>query len=262
MDRWTRWAILFIFTFLIFGVLSAEGTQSQLLQQAEASYQRGEQAVTVAERREAFNGALELYLSLEKKWAHPDLYYNIGNSYFQLEEYPWAILYYRRALLQMPRNETIRENLRIAQGKQKLTLDVKQPFLQKVFFFHYGLSIKERLQIFFVFSVLSFVLASFYIWLEKRIFKIAASWLAVGVTGVLLSLTWSNYFSSIQAVVVQSTALLRDAGTQYAPVMDFPVSAGDTVEVLEVVQEGQWLKIRTNNGDFGYVSHKTIRLIE
>lgn len=252
---------LFSILMFICSVPLFSNSLQQQLDSAYESYRIGENTKTVQERKDAFNHALELYSSTEKQLTHPNLYYSIANCYFQLEEYPWAILYYRRVLQYIPRDENSKENLAIAQKKLGLVPDKKNGFLKSIFFFHHGLSISERLQIFFVFISLSFVLTSFYIWWDKRILKKMAFWLGIGGSCVALSLAWSQYFAPLNGVLIRSTALARDAGKQYASVSEEPIRAGETVEVLEVTPNGTWLKIRTGEGLFGYVPNEVIRLI-
>ena len=43
-----------------------------------------------------------------------DLYYNMGNTYYKMKQYPMSILYYEKALKLDPGNEDIRTNLEIA----------------------------------------------------------------------------------------------------------------------------------------------------
>lgn len=43
-----------------------------------------------------------------------DLYYNMGNTYYKMKDYPHAILYYEKALKLNPGDEDIRVNLEIA----------------------------------------------------------------------------------------------------------------------------------------------------
>ena len=70
-------------------------------EKGKAYYSQGVSAATVAGQSAAFNAALDEFLGLEAAgnpvFGSGKLYYNIGNTYFQLEEYPRAILYYARA---------------------------------------------------------------------------------------------------------------------------------------------------------------------
>lgn len=235
------------------------------LADADYNYRRGEAAKTIADRKQAFNASLQLYQSLEREY-HPRfgsgrLYYNIGNAYFQLEEYPWAILNYLRAQALMPRNEKVLSNLALAQ--EKLTIDKDGPTypFSKLFFFHNYLSLPERLQVFFLLSIATFGLMSAVIWYPNPWIK-RVMWFCAILAGIfLLSLIYTQYFSPVRAVLVQSSDLYRDAGMQYAKVGEVPLSAGTQVEVIDTAQNGKWLKIITPKNDPGFVPQEAIRIL-
>jgi len=235
------------------------------LADAEASYRKGEVAKTISDRKQAFNDSLLIYQELEQDY-HPTfgdgkLYYNIGNTYFQLEEYSWAIFNYLRAQKLMPRDEKPSLNLEIAQDKLSLKKSDPQTFFSKVFFFHTYLSLPERLQLFFLFSLIAFLISSAVIWLPN-VWLARGKWISLFVAGIfLLSIAYTQYFSPLQGVLVQSTDLYRDAGTEYAKVGKSPLSAGLEVEVIETVPNGKWLKIIGPQGDPGFVSSEVIRIL-
>ena len=78
---------------------------------------------------------------------------------------------------------------------------------------------------------------------------------------MLLSLCYTRYLAPIQAVIIRGSTLSRDAGEQYAKVSNQPISSGSTVMVLDVVHDGQWLKILSPSGELGYVPYTVIRII-
>lgn len=47
----------------------------------------------------------------------PDLYYNLGNAYFKLKDYPRAILNYERCLLHDPANADAQQNVELARAQ-------------------------------------------------------------------------------------------------------------------------------------------------
>ena len=68
--------------------------------------------------RELYKKALELYTSQEKTGeVSSDLYYNIGNTYYRLNDAAHAILYYERALLLDPGNFEARSNLQFVRER-------------------------------------------------------------------------------------------------------------------------------------------------
>jgi tetratricopeptide (TPR) repeat protein len=246
-------------------IIMAREPAQEILQQAYASYQEGETATTIAKRKAAFNFALALYTQLERTY-HPvfgdgKLYFNIGNTYFQLEEFPLAAYYYYRAKALMPRDERVQTNLSIAQAKMGITSIENWPFLRVLLLFHTHLSLPERLQIFFVAGFLFLIVASVYIWRPQKWHKLAMKILGFICLVMLLSVGYTRYFAPIEAVLIRSTTLYRDAGEQYATVSTNPTLAGNKVTVLEVLKEGQWLKIISPTGEIGYVPNSTLRII-
>lgn len=236
------------------------------LKKAGDEYILGEKATNVGDRTEDFNNALSQYVELVAKYeptrGNGKFYYNIANTYFQLGEYPWAILYYNKALKLMPRDDRAKGNLKFSLDKLGLAHQEKSGVFEKVFFFHIGLSTPEKLQLFFIFSLAAFILFSFYIWTSLKLWK-RLSFVSLFITTLLLiSAAYSFYFAAIDAILVKSSALYRGAGNLYAKVIEEPVIAGEKVEVLQSLADGKWLKVITKDGDIGYVSQEAAKIIE
>lgn len=237
-----------------------------LLQQADTNYKKGEEATTIAQRKEAFNKSLATYTQLDEMY-HPiygngKLYYNIANNYYQLEQYPWAILYYYRAATLMPRNDSVQSNLKMTLSK--LSLPAKSPasMWEKIFFFHYLISLPERLQILFGLTVIAIFAVSILVFRQIAFLKTATKIIVLGILVLLVSVGYTRYFEPIEAIIVHSGVLYRDAGEQYAKVSEQPVPSGSKVQVLDVLDNGNWLKIVTQNGEVGYISAANLRVIE
>lgn len=235
------------------------------LKEAHADYAAGESAETFGDREDAFNRSLTEYLDLEQSY-HPiygngKLYFNIANSYFQLGNFPFAALYYHKAKKLMPRNETVERNLLTTLGKMGLSDKNEETVFQKIFFFHFLTSVPERLQLIFLFTLAAFISFSIYIWSRREAFlKVGKLTVFVGII-ILASYTSSHYLSPIEAIMVKSSDLYRDSGFQFAKVQEDPVLSGRKVEVLDVTEQGEWLKIRLPNGNLGYVPQEAIRII-
>jgi tetratricopeptide (TPR) repeat protein len=240
-------------------------TLTQMLDEAYRHYQQGEQAPNLAMRKEAFNKALQLYTQLEQEgvsqFSTGKLQYAMGNTYFQLEQYPWAILYYNRALHLMPRGEEAQYNLKIALQKAGLPVEDREDLANYALAFHRQLSLSERLTLFFFFSLGLLFIVSVDIWYPRRWLR-PLIYVGLFVWFIFLgSVLYSRYVAPLEAVFVQASLLYRDAGEQYSPVNDRPLPGGVKVEVLDVVHEGRWLKVQTPDGVIGFVPADAIRIV-
>lgn len=235
------------------------------IQQANDNYTAGEHADTIAERKKSFNQALSLYLQVEKE-NHPTysdgkLYYNIANTYFQLEEYPWAILYYERALKLRPTDEKVHRNLSIALEKAGLPKQKEESIFQKIFFWHSSLSLPQRLQLLFALTVLMLALISAILWKNRPIIKKGI--ILVGILWALFffSVIYTHFFAPIEAIAIKPTSLYLGPGPQYAEINNQTILAGSKVRILESLNDGSWLKIISPTGEIGYVSTTNLEVV-
>lgn len=252
-------------TFSGYQLMQKNARELPVTNEADHWYAKGEKATTLYERKESFNRALEQYIALEQnnnpEFSTGKLYYNIGNSYYQLEQYPWAVLYYYRAEALRPRDQTIAFNLQSALEKLGIENPVNATVFDQIFLFHKFLSLPERLQLVGLFTTLLFVFGSIYYWSGGIWIYRTAFISGLLCFGMLLSVGYSRYVDSVKGVVIESTYLRRDAGEQYAQIGDEPVLSGLKVEILDVTESGKWIKVMTPEGVVGYLSFEKIRKI-
>lgn len=268
MKQLTEHPLFFLFTGLIlalgflFFTLFISSKPVEPLEEAYQAYASGEQAKTVSDRKKDFNKALALYSQVETRHQNDGrLYYNIGNTYFQLEEYPLAIYNYYRAQALLPNDEKISQNLQIALEKTGIKEDIKEDIFSRIFYPHFHLSLSDRLRAFFLSGVALLAFISAYVWYKK-----GWLWNVIIVSGLvclffLCSTLYTRFIAPLEGVMVQSALLYRDAGTEYAKVSDEPVLGGSKVQVIDVLKEGTWVKVMTREGTLGYVPQKTIKLL-
>lgn len=257
---WFGIGLAFIaFVYLIVALSDRSGEE---LEKAEMSYQQGEIATTLAERKDAFNNALDTYLRLDARhqpyFGNGKLYYNLGNTYYQLEEYPLAIWSYSKALTLMPRHKNLEENLQQARQLAGVSETSLPSFFEQ--FFDY-FSLPERLQLILLFLSLSFLLFSGSIWLNKTWMKYLGSFFFILLLTFLASVFYTQFIDPTEAIILQGTSLYRDAGAHYAKVKEEPLMPGSKVKVLQVVRGGRWIKIMTSDGILGYVPYENLRVI-
>lgn len=251
---------------LILGILAFRTGDMHAVNQAEDYYRKGEIAATIYARKEAFNHALEIFLTLDSKY-HPDfgtgrLQFNIANTYFQLSEYPFSILYYKRAENLMPRSPLVKRNLSQARAKAGLKISENLNHLMDLFLLKPFLSLPERIQVFTALSILTLIFASAWLWTKKPWISKAAIVFLIPAFVFLLNLAVSHYFSSIEAVLVKTAELRRDAGMEFAPVGEGTVLGGTIVEVVGTSPNGKWLKVIIPGGDFGFMPSEAVKIVE
>lgn len=94
-------------------------TQAVTKQTADKEYEQGH-----------YLQAVKDYNTLLQQGVSADVYYNLGNAYYRLDEIPQAILSYERALLLAPGDGDIRFNLQMARAK---TIDKITPQTEMFF---------------------------------------------------------------------------------------------------------------------------------
>jgi tetratricopeptide (TPR) repeat protein len=252
---------LLFFLFYFFTSLSAEDT----LQQAYESYVAGGNADNLFQRQTAFNRALALYKQVEQELHESNkigpLYYNIANTFYQLGDFPRAIWYYERALTFMPHDARIQTLMDQAREKLDAPPYVSQQTWVDVILGLRIFSIFERLYLFFIFGLITLILISIFIWYRIPIFKIFFSLTSAIALYFLISALYTNYFSPVEGVLISSTGLYREAGSQELVFSDRVLIRGTKVKVLEIQENGKWLKIKTPDGQLGFVPFEVIRII-
>lgn len=235
------------------------------LNEADNFYHQGENATTIAEKKQAFNDALALYLSMEQEntpqFGNGKLYYNIGNTYFQLGEYPWALLYYKKAQNLMPRSEQVQENIATTSKLLQLPKESAPTFFEKLFQPAIALSIPERLQMFSITGIITLIVASFYIWKPHPLIKQTMQTFVFIILMILASLTKSYYFTPLQGILIHAVDLRRSDSNESPKVSNNPLRPGTTVNLIDIPSKNSWIKITTSQGDFGYIPREAVRTI-
>lgn len=256
--------ICFLILSLFFSYEKLSGLSFEdTLKQANESYQKGEQAQTLLEREVAFNQALTLYSKLENSSSSPSaqLYQAIANSYFQLGEYAWSILYNQKAMKLDPGNSQIIDHLALARTKlglephEKLYTAWQQLLLEP--FFSFG----GRLELLFWSFILAFVFLVSFIWLRTPFIKTISLVLSAFSLLLIFNLLLNFYFSSLEGILVTSTGFYREPDLQQAQLTSLPLRAGTKMRILASNAQGSWLKIANADGLVGYIPASAIRII-
>jgi tetratricopeptide (TPR) repeat protein len=236
-------------------VFSQEGRQEK--------FKKGVEYYTASNYQEALREWTDIY---NTGYRSATLDYNIGNAYFKLNNIPGAILFYERALLLKPADNSINYNLQIARS---LVVD-KFEEIPELFFVRWFdlLSLLLSTNTWATVSLISFILflilLSLYIYSSKYRLKVMGFWFAILVLIVSassLAFTMRNkslVYDSHKAVIfspsVNGKSSPDNSGTDL-----FVLHEGSKVSVEDVV--GEWYEIRLSDGNKGWVPANSLTII-
>ena len=241
--------ILIILLFFSSSILAQDA--NSIFEQASLSYEQKEYAQALNYYNEIQD--LGLYSS--------DLYYNIGNCYYKLQQNAEAVLYYEKALKLNPSDEDAFFNLKLVQ----LQLVDKLAEVPQVFYQKWAESLKNLLKIdqwaklglIFLFLFCGLFIMFLYIKnynLRKRSFTFSMFSLLVAVSSLLLAY-YSHKTLKVEAILMQANAYIKSAPSNQSEDL-FILHEGTKIQVLEVFND--WTKIKLSDGMIGWVENQAI----
>ena len=250
---WVNWFLPFIL--IIFLPLTATAQSAEKAEADSAYVHERYQEATVA------------YENLLKKGVSAELYYNLGNCYYRMDQITRAVLNYERALLLSPGDKDIRFNLQMARSK---TIDRITPESEMFFVTWYHslvnfMSVDGWARAALVGLVAAIILALLYlfsspVWLRKIGF--------FGGVLMLLLFLLCNLFAWQQqrvlvnltgAIVIQSAVNVKSTPSASGTDL-FILHEGTKVTVTDSSMR-QWRRIRVADGKEGWLESKDIEVI-
>jgi tetratricopeptide (TPR) repeat protein len=237
------------------------GIPEEWMQEANASYQQGERATSFYEQKQAFNRALYLYSLAEQEMGPgiPTLDCALADTYYQLGEYAWAILYYQRALKANPHQDFVLS--RLTKAQQKLGLSTETPASRLSSWIQFFLELSQHLGVFVWVLLVTFLFWSLTIWFPSSWMRKLAGSGTILLCFLIFNFLYFYYFTPLEGILVTSTGLYRGPSANQPQLTNYPLSAGSKVLVLEMTSEGNWAKIANTAGIIGYIPTTSLRLI-
>ena len=247
---------IFLILLIVLTVSVKSQSNKQLVSEANKAYVDGK-----------YNNSIELYQKIISKGIDsPELYYNLGNASFKMNNIPSAILYYEKALELKPNDENIKFNLKVANSKviDKIE-EVPVPFYIK-----WIISVENlfSLNVWAVIIIASFVvmlvLVVFFFISESVAIRKFSFWFAAFV---LLFFLASNYFAynqynriknSFEAIVFDPSVNVKSSPDEKSTDI-FVIHDGTKVKVRDRI--GDWAEITIANGSVGWVKASAIKEI-
>lgn len=262
--------IYFSILFIVISVCSYAQTDST---QVSGMVQVPEIVVTKAQADSAyinndFASAIHLYENiLANQGESADIYYNLGNSYYKMDNIAKAIVNYEKALVLNPGNGDIRFNLELAQSK---TVDKVTP-MSEVFLITWFKSLTNTMsekgwaKMGIVTFILMLLCLALYFFGKKIALKKIGF---IAALCLLLVCILSNVFASSQKSKAQShsTAIIM------APSVTVKSTPNEGGTDLFILHEGrkvnikdntmrEWKEIQLEDGNAGWVPASVIEII-
>lgn len=246
--------VMYITLWIFFAVAPVYG--NHFLQKAEKAYDS-----------KKYKEAIESYEKLIKDgYKSYQLYFNLGNSYYRNNELGKAIYYYELARKIEPNDEDVRINLGIASGKTVDKIDSKENFFITAVKTNLLSSFTTRawawltIVLFGTACILFFVFVGSNSLIIKRISFLLSSLLFVTfiVTYFLgYSAVKARYENKFAIVLIREVRIMNEP-TAMAKVK-FSLHEGTKIRVVE--NNGDWLLIKLDNGNEGWVKINDVGII-
>lgn len=214
-----------------------------------------------------YAAAVQMYESLLQQGEALELYYNLGNSYFKLDDLGRAILNYERALMLQPSHADVQANLEIARAK---TVDKVVP-IPEIFFLAWIHAVRGSLSadswgicaiFFFLLMGVSLTLYFFakrMAWKKGGFFAGMASLLLCVVCNVFAYQQRSRFVHRTEAIVLAPSVTVRSTPSESGTSL-FVLHEGHKLSVKDDSMR-EWKEIRLEDGKVGWVPAEAIEKI-
>lgn len=237
--------ILFTAWLMGLSVLTFAATKAE----ADALYEQ--------ERYQAAAAAYEAVLKTDGVAA--ELYYNLGNCYYKLEDIPQAVLNYERAFLLDPGDADIRANLALARGK---TVDKVVP-PSEMFFVTWWRDLTNCMSIdawtllgigafvLMLVGVLTFMFVS-PLWARKTGFYGAVVLLVITLTANLAAVSQHLDQTRRNTAIIMAPVVTVKSAPSASGTDLFLIHEGSKVEILDGTMK-EWLEVKYEEGKQGWI---------
>jgi tetratricopeptide (TPR) repeat protein len=233
----------------------------------EARAQKPEELLTKANslyNENAFDSALVVYKDIvEQGYSSSTLYYNIGNTYYKLRNYPLAIYYYEKSLKLNPNNDDTKHNIEIAQ----LFLTDKIEALPELFIKTWWNNLSNTFTL-NVWSIITLVLIGllltclfFYITaktrgLKKSMFFTGLILILFTICSFSISVKKYNYISTNNEGIIIIPTITIKSSPSNSSVDLFVLHEGSKVKILDNADGRE--KIKIANGSIGWLPTSSV----
>lgn len=192
------------------------------------------------------------------------LFYNLGNTYLQLDRLGPAIANYRRAERLIPGDEQLKTNLACARGlcRNQIALQGSKTLVQTLFFWHYRVPLPTRFfcaLVLYVLFWLVLIVRPFLPQLGLRLLVVvlAVGWLTFGLSAAV---EWRFQSRTVAGVITADEVdVLKGNSAHYEA--QFRQLLYEGVEFTVIEHRDDWLRIELPDGNTGWIRTNQAELI-
>ena len=219
-----------------------------------------------AYKNSAFDQAIDLYGQIiEQGYESEKVYFNLANCYYKKNSLTYALLYYERAFRLDPEDEDILHNLNIARNQMADKVEPLPSFFLSDYWDGFSMmqSPDQWSVWFLVWLALACALFTLFIAARKRNikqlgFSLSILFLLSAALCIAAATHADNMLSKPEAIVFASTLNVKSEPGLNAT-DQFVIHEGLKVEVVQ--EEGEWVRIRLEDGNSGWVRNQSIERI-
>ncbi len=214
-----------------------------------------------------YKASADIYEALiDEGYKESEVYYNLGNSYFRLNNIPKAILNYERAKKLNPSDDDIDFNLQIANLKivdkfepipKLFLIEWYETLITLLYSGDWGYVIVSSVWLFFILLFLIFF--GFFPGIRKYLVLL----LFISFTIVLISSffgykAYKNENTQNYGIIYQPSVYVKSAPDPGSTDL-FILHEGTKILIMEGIDN--WIQIKLENGDIGWIDKSTIEII-
>ncbi len=250
-----RTSILLFLMLSFMGFARAQKAQT-LFEHANEKYNLGQ-----------FEESIQLYDSLLKGHLEShDLYFNLGNAYFKLNDYTSAIYYFEKAKKLDPGNEDCSYNLELVNSKIADNIEALPEIALKKWWQNLLFFFNEKEWMLVNVITFSFFLASLALFFLIQSATFRQWFMGVVVTLMVISIlsgfvgyrSFKNKNTHDTAIIFTPTVNIKSAPDEKSNTI-FILHKGSKVKLLE--QNSNWQKVKISDGNVGWIQIEDYKVI-
>lgn len=211
---------------------------------------------------EKYDYALDAYLAILEGAEHPDLYYNIGNSYYRVGKLGHAIWAFEKGVQLSPLHKDLKYNLDFVNARVKDRIEVPKSIL----FIEIYRTIKRNVKLndLLLWGGLMILLAAFAtLFKETRILDIVFAFriqvFLLIISALVHALALDKYWEisdKNEGIIISQVVNVRSAPIERDEKIIFRIHEGLKVDIVQ--SQPGWLEIILLDGKKGWISHESL----